>query len=140
MKKSESSKRKHNTGISANLANGLTTVGSILEFLNLENELRDKMHEQETMQEDGEVFCYMICRMLEEIRPSDEDDILEISLQHAIMIFFPQKPFFYVEHKMVFHKVNKPTSCPVHLQLPLVTMSLDCHRSSYKPAKLYASE
>ena len=41
MKKSESSKRKHNTDISANLANFLTTVGSILEFLNLENELRD---------------------------------------------------------------------------------------------------
>ena len=50
MKKSESSKRKHNTDISANLANVLTTVGSILEFLNLENELRDKMHEQESMQ------------------------------------------------------------------------------------------
>ena len=50
MKKSESSKRKHNTDISANLANVLTTVGSILEFPNLENELRDKMHEQETMQ------------------------------------------------------------------------------------------
>ena len=83
----------------------------------------------------------MICRMLEEIRPTDEKDILEISLQHAMMSFFPHKNlFFYVEHKMVFHKVNKPTSCPVHLQLPLVTMSLDCHRSSYKPAKLYASE
>ena len=50
MKKSESSKRKHNTDISANLANVFTTVGSILEFLNLENELRDKMHEHETMQ------------------------------------------------------------------------------------------
>ena len=95
MKKSESSKRKHNTDISANLANGLTTVGSILEFLNLENELRDKMHGQETMQEDGEVFCYMICRMLEEIRPSDEDDILEISLQHAIMNFFFHKNLFF---------------------------------------------
>ena len=95
MKKSESSKRKHNTDISANLANVFTTVGSILEFLNLENELRDKMHEQETMQEDGEVFCYMICRMLEEIRPSDEDDILEISLQYAIMNFFFHKNLFF---------------------------------------------
>ena len=47
MKKSESSKRKHNTDISANLANVLTTVGSILEFLNLENELRDKMNRKQ---------------------------------------------------------------------------------------------
>ena len=46
----KTSKRKHNTDISANLANVLATAGSILEFLHLENELRDKMHEQETMQ------------------------------------------------------------------------------------------
>ena len=37
----------------------------------------------------------MMCRRLEEIRPSDEKDILEISPEHAIMnFFFPQKPFF----------------------------------------------
>ena len=36
----------------------------------------------------------MICRMLGEIRPSDEKDILEISLQQAIMNFFPTKSFF----------------------------------------------
>ena len=36
----------------------------------------------------------MICRMLGEIRPNDEKDILEISLQQAIMNFFSAKTFF----------------------------------------------
>ena len=36
----------------------------------------------------------MICRMLEEIRTTDEKDILEISLQHAMMSFFSHKNLF----------------------------------------------
>lgn len=52
----KTSRRKRNSGISANSANVLTTAASRLAYLNKENELSDKIHVHETIKSDVKVL------------------------------------------------------------------------------------